>query len=217
VSRLVLTSGMGIVVLAVLWYLCFTRFNHRRGLQALRWVEAACSGQGRIVAARWLGASRVEAQLRFATHWFEHAQVTVCLLPRPIPLQWLFWIFRKQKETLTFEADLDDVPGFPLEVYRHRWFTDGHNHAETGAQEWTVSRPGPVVFTTRSQWTRELPPVVSTFMTARGHSLLSVRFRPQSPHLAATLPLAVLSDEDAAAGFLSVLRDLAAGASTSRQ
>jgi hypothetical protein len=54
-------------------------------------------------------------------------------------------------------------------------------------------------------------------MTARGHNLISVRFRSESPHIAATVPLEALSDEQAAAGFLSVLRELAAGASASRQ
>jgi len=54
-------------------------------------------------------------------------------------------------------------------------------------------------------------------MTSRGHNLVSVRFRPESPHLAATVPLEALPDEQATAAFLSVLRDLAAGASTSRQ
>jgi hypothetical protein len=47
--------------------------------------------------------------------------------------------------------------------------------------------------------------------------LLSVRFRPESPHLAATIDLEALSDQQAAAGFLGMLRDLAAGASTHRQ
>jgi hypothetical protein len=59
--------------------------------------------------------------------------------------------------------------------------------------------------------------VVNSLMTSRGHNLLTVRFRPESPHLAATIPLEALSDEQAAAGFLSVLRELAAGASTHQQ
>jgi hypothetical protein len=54
-------------------------------------------------------------------------------------------------------------------------------------------------------------------MTSRGHSLLTVRFRPDSPNLAATIPLEALADEEATAAFLNVLRDLASGASASRQ
>jgi hypothetical protein len=59
--------------------------------------------------------------------------------------------------------------------------------------------------------------VVHTFKTSRGHSLLSLRFRPESPHLAATVALDTLSDKESAAGFMTVLRDLAAGASALRQ
>lgn len=216
-ERLFLVDAAGAAVLAALWYAFFIRLNHRLGIQALRRVEAACSGEGRITEARWLGTSRLEARVRFAGHWFDHARLTLRLFPRPIPFQWLLCICRQQKETLTFEADLDCGPSSPLEVVRHRWFTQGHAAAASDSADWTLVRPGPVVFTTRPEWTEGLPPVVNTFMTSRGHKLLSVRFRPESPHLAATVALDALSDRDAAAGFLSVLRDLAAGASTSRQ
>ncbi|WP_205687853.1 hypothetical protein, partial [Ciceribacter ferrooxidans] len=70
--------------------------------------------------------------------------------------------------------------------------------------------------TTRTEWTHELTPVVNTLMTSRGHNLLSVRFRPDSPNLAATIALDALSDEETTAAFLGVLRDLAAGSSASR-
>jgi hypothetical protein len=53
-------------------------------------------------------------------------------------------------------------------------------------------------------------------MTSRGHNLLSVRFRPDSPNIAATIALDALSDEETTAAFLGVLRDLAAGSSASR-
>jgi hypothetical protein len=217
VGRLLLIDAIAALALVATWYFAFARYNRRKGRQALRWVEAACLGEGRIVQARWLGPSRLEARLRFAAHWFEHAQVTVHLFPRHIPYQWFLALCRKQKETLTFESDLDYVPGFPLEVFRHRWFTHRPESAEQVSRSWLVSRPGPVVFTTRPQWTHELPPVVHTFAASRGHNLLRVKFRSESPHLAATVALDALSDDHMAASFLSVLRDLAADASTSRQ
>jgi hypothetical protein len=100
-----------------------------------------------------------------------------------------------------------------LEIMRHRWVTHKHINATTLAKNWTVTRPGPVVLTTRTHWNQELTPVVNALMTSRGHNLLSVRFRSQSPHLAATIDLDALSDEQTAASFLGVLRELAAGAS----
>ncbi len=137
--------------------------------------------------------------------------------PRPIPFKWFVSIWHKQKETLTFEADLDCAPAFHLDVFHHRWLSQRHSQLSSQPRDWSVSHPGPVILTTRTRWTQELSPVVNTLMTARGHNLISVRFRSESPHIAATVPLEALSDEQAAAGFLSVLRELAAGASASRQ
>ena len=216
-GRLFLIDAAGAVGLVGLWYFCLAHYNHRRGTKALRWVEAACANRGQVIEARWMGASRLQAHLRFAAHWFENVRVTIRLLPRPLPIPWLLSVWHKQRETLTFEADLDCAPGLRLEVLRHRWLTHSDNKLVRKSRNWTVVSAGPVVLTTCTQWKQELPPVINTLMTSRGHKLLSVRFRPESPHLAATIDLETLSDQQAAAGFLGVLRDLAAGASTHRQ
>jgi hypothetical protein len=208
--------GLG-VGLVVLWYFCLSGYNRRRGILALRRVEAACSHRARVVDTRWIGASRLQAHLRFAAHWFENAQVTIRLLPRPLPVQWFLSRWHNQRETVTFEADLDNAPGVQMEVFRHHWLSDSDRRMIRSSRNWTVTRPRPVVLTTSNQWREELPPIVNTLMTSRGHSLLKVRLRPESPHLAATMDLDALSGEGAAAGFLGVLRELAAGASRSRQ
>jgi len=217
VGIFILIDAAGAALLVGLWYFCFSRYNRRKGKQALLWVEAACSNRARLVEARWIGSSQLQANLRFAAHWFENARVTIRLLPRPLPLQWLLSRWHKQRDTLTFEADLDYVPGIHLEVLRHHWLTHSDRKMLRPSRNWTVSRPGPVVLTTSNQWQQELPPIMSTLMTSRGHNLLDVRLNPESPHLAATVDLETLSDKEAAAGFLGVLRELAAGASTSRQ
>ena len=214
--RLIAIDVVCASTIVVLWYLLFTRYNRRKGTLVLRWVEAACATRGRIVDMKWLSTSRLQVHLSFAAHWFENARVTIKLLPRPIPIQWILCLWRRQRETVTFEADLDDTPTFHLEISRHRWLTQKPKEVTNPARNWTLSRPGPVVLTTRTEWTHELTPVVNTLMTSRGHNLLTVRFRPDSPHLAATIPLEALSDEQTTAAFLSVLKDLAAGSSASR-
>lgn len=204
-------------VLLGLWFAYFARYNRRRGDLALRHVALACSSRGEVVETHWMGFSSLQARLGFGSRWFENARVVIRLRPRPIPLKWLLSMWRGHKETLTFEADLDYAPGFHLEVFRHRWISKPHTRISSGSPPWEVSRPGPVVLTTRSQWANELTPVVNTLITSRGHNLVSVRFRSESPHLAATIPLEALSDERAAALFLSVLRQLAAEASAHQQ
>jgi hypothetical protein len=203
--------------LVVLWYFCLAGYNRRRGILALRRVEAACSHRARVVDARWVGASRLQAHVRFAAHWFENAQITIRLLPRPSPVQWLLSHWHKQRETVTFEADLNHAPGVQMEVFRHHWLSDSDREMIRSSRDWTVVRSRPVVLTTSNKWQQELPPIVNTLMTSRGHSLLKVRLRPESPHLAATVDLDALSGEEAVAGFLGVLRELATGASRSRQ
>ena len=203
-------------LLVVLWYVGFAQYNRRKGSKALSLVEAACSTRARIVEAHWIGASRLQARLRFAAQWFENARVTIRLAPRPLPIQWMLCRLHKQRETLTFEADLDYAPGIRLEILRHHWLTHTDRKLSQGPRNWEVTRPGPVVLTTSTQWKQELPPIVNTLMTSRGHNLLNVRLRPESPHLTATIDLETISGEEAAAGFLGVLRELAAGASTSR-
>ena len=216
VLRIAIEAVVVATALVAAWYLLFSRYNRRRGTLVLQWVEAACATRGRLVESQWLSANRLQAHFSFATHWFENVRVTIKLLPRHIPLQWMVCTWRRQRETLTFEADLDDSPSFHLEISRHRWLTQKPKEISNPERNWTISRPGPVVLTTRTEWTHELTPVVNTLMTSRGHNLLSVRFRPDSPNLAATIALDALSDEETTAAFLGVLRDLAAGSSASR-
>lgn len=214
--RLITIAALCATIIDVVWFFLFSRYNRRKGALVLRWVEAACASRGRVVESKWLSCSCLQAHLSFAAHWFENARVTVRLLPRPLLIQWLVSLGRRQRETVTFEADLDDSPNFHLEISRHRWLTQKPKEISNPTRNWTVSRPGPVVLTTRTEWAHELTPVVNTLMTSRGHNLLTVRFRPDSPNLSATIPLDALSDEETTASFLSILRDLAAGSSASR-
>ena len=135
-----------------------------------------------------------------------------------MPIHWLLSYWHKQKETLTFEADLGGSPSFNLQVVRHRW--SGHSRGVTtrkrDEREWDVYEPGPVVLTTRTHWKEYPTPELNTLMTVRQQDVLQVRFRPESPQFSATVALDALSDPSTAASFLTTLRELA-GASAHRQ
>jgi len=210
-AHVVLVDVLITVALLLVWYLGFTQYNRRKGAQALRLVEAACTGSGRVIESHWISGSRLRARLRVASQWIEDASVTVRLRPRSMPVQWALSLWRGQEETVTFEADLDYVPSFNLEVFRHRWFTQNSPSDETGTRNWMMARLNPVVLTTRGQWNQDMTPVVNTLLSSRGHKLTRVRLRAKSPQLSATVPLQTLSDEQASAGFFDVVRDLAAG------
>ncbi len=121
--RLIVIAALCAVAVDVAWFLVFAHYNRRKGILVLRWVEAACATGGRVLDTKWLSKSCLQAHVSFAAQWFENARVTVKLLPRPILIQWLVCLLRRQRETVTFEADLDDSPTFHLEISRHRWLT----------------------------------------------------------------------------------------------
>ena len=208
-----------VLVLLLAWYAGFTRYNRHRGSAVLLWVQAACLGRGRIAHSRWQDStSQLKATLRLSSRWFEEAHLTVHLLPRPVPGRWLVSRWRKQRETLTFEADMGFAPGFSMDVIRRRWSGHAGKKARsgTGTRTWNLFRPGPIVLTTREDWPAELSAVVNAFATWRDKDFISVRFSPTSPHFTATVALESLSDQNAA-GLLGLFRELAASASSARQ
>ena len=212
-GRLLVIDVVCAIAALGLWYVLFAAYNRRRGAEALRWVQSACAGKGRILDSRWLNSYRLCARLHFPSRSFENAHVTMKFRPRPLPVHWILNRVRKQKETLTFEADLDCRPAFRLEVMNHRWCGHSNGKASDDTRHWEISRPGPVVLTTRAQWTQELTPVVNALIASREHNFLKVHFRPDSPNFSATVDLETLADPESASGFFTVLRELAAGAS----
>lgn len=218
-GRLLLIDVAVAVAVLGIWYLVFAAYNRRRGAEALRWVESACAGKGRLIDSHWLTSSRLYARLQFPSRSFENAYVTMKFRPRPQPVQWLVSCWRRQKETLTFEADLGGSPSFHLEVVRHRWCA--HSHGVTNRRrkerEWDIYEPGPVILTTRTHWKQDPSAELNALMAVRQQDVLQVRFRPDSPQFSATIALDALDDPRTAAGFLTTLRELAAGAKAHRE
>jgi hypothetical protein len=219
VARFILIDVVVAFALSFLWYAWFVRYNRRRAGNVLQWVQAACLGKGRVADLRWQGSSsRLKATLHFSSRWFEDACLTIRLLPRPLPVQWALSRWRQQQETLTFEANMGFPPGFHLDVIRHRW--SGHSGAKssgaknsTGTRSWTISRPGPVILTTKEDWPVELSPVVNALASWRDKDFVGVRLNSTSPHFTATVALEDLSDQKAAAALLGLFRELAASSS----
>jgi hypothetical protein len=219
VGRLLAIDVIGAVVALTLWYVLFAAYNRRKGAAALRWVESACSGKGRLLDFHWLSNSHLFARLQFPSRSFENARVIMRFRPRALPVHWLVTWWQKQKETLTFEADLGGSPRFHLEVVRHRWcaHSRGTTLRRKDQREWEVYEPGPVVLTTRTHWKEDPVSELNALMAVRHQEVLQVRFRPESPQFSVTIKLDALDDPKAAAGFLSTLRELAAGASAHHQ
>jgi hypothetical protein len=217
-ARFILIDAIVALALALFWYAWFVHYNRRRAGNVLHWVQAACLGKGRLENLRWqASSSRLKATLHLSSRWFEDARLTIRLLPRPLPVQWALSHWRQQQETLTFEADMGFPPGFHLDVIRHRWA--GHSGAKgRGAKglttrAWAITRPGPVILTTKEDWPVELNPVVNALASWRDKGFVGVRFNSTSPHFTATVALENLSDQKAASALLGLFRELAASSS----
>jgi hypothetical protein len=229
VGRFILIDVIVASTLLVLWYAWFIHYNRRRAADVLQWVQAACLGKGRVADLQWqANSSRLKATLHLSSRWFEDAHLTIRLLPRPLPVQWAMSRWRQQQETLTFEANMGFPPGFHLDVIRHRWsgrtgakssvskrrgLKDAGSKDATGTRAWTISRPGPVILTTKEDWPVELSPVVNALASWRDKNFVGVRFNSTSPHFTATVALENLSDQKAAAALLGLFRELAASSS----
>ena len=228
-GRFILIDVIVALALFACWYAWFIRYNRRRAGDVLKWVQAACLGKGRVADVRWqASSSRLKATLHLSSRWFEDAHLTIRLLPRPLPVQWAMSRWRQQQETLTFEANMGFPPGFHLDVIRHRWSgrtgardsggkglgsKDSVSKDSTRTRAWTISRPGPVILTTKEDWPVELTPVVSALASWRDKDFVGVRFNSTSPHFTATVALENLSDQKAAAALLGLFRELAASSS----
>jgi len=219
VGRFILIDAGAALALSLIWYAWFVRYNRRRAGNVLQSVQAACLGKGRVANLRWqASSSQLKATLHLSSRWFEDARLTIRLLPRPLPVQWALSRWRQQQETLTFEADMGFPPGFHLDVIRHRW--SGRSGTKTSGSKasactraWTISRPGPVILTTKEDWPVELNPVVNALASWRDKDFVGVRFNSTSPHLTATVALENLSDQKAASALFGLFRELAASSS----
>jgi hypothetical protein len=217
VGRFLLIDAALAVGISCLWYGWFARYNRKRASQVLQWVETACLGKGRVVDLHWEHSSScLGAKLVLSSRWFDDARLTIRLLPRPLPLQWILSRYRQQQETLTFKADMGFPPGFHLDVIRHRWSGRSGAKSKGGTRAWTISRPGPVILTTKEDWPVELTPVVNALAAWRDKDFLGVRFNSKSPHFTATVALDNLSDQKAAAALLGLFRELAASSVAQR-
>src|SRR4051812_8032387 len=204
-------------VAVALWYSYFVRQNRRRSLEALRWVEEALAGNGRVVGVNWKTASRLQAQLRLPPSVFHRASVVVDLEPREVPLAWMIARLRHRQELVTFEADLEIAPEFNLDLQNHRWCGRTQRSRPQAGQQWETYRATPFLITTRREWQRQLTGMMDALVASRERDFLSISYRKASPHFSASIPLASLSPEaPACEGLFDVLRELAGGASAPR-
>jgi hypothetical protein len=214
---------LGVVIAVVLlaaWYSCFLHFNRRRGTLVLRWLEQAVAQHGLLGEVAWASPCRLQARLHLSSCDLHQPSAEVRLAPRHSPLLWALWYWRRQRETLSFQANLTCPPGESLEISRRRWTGPARNRRSRGAATDLSSETHPVAtfyLSTQPTWKPLIVERMGSALSIAEVNFLAVSFHPAKPHFLVTLSLEeALRHRGAESPIFDSLRELAAGSSTSR-
>ena len=202
-GMLLFDAAVALVVVAG-WYLAWREVNRLRAERLMHHVREAVAGRALVSAPFWHKASRFDVELRF-TSVFRESWLSVELIPREMPIQWLFAVVRKQKEQVTFRAELDQRPTSGLIISRHKCC--GYTSRKALSSE-DCYNLGSLVVTTREDWQGETA-IVESILAARSRELTHVEFRKRAPHLLITAPLTSLTEDDDDSGLFGLLQEFA--------
>jgi hypothetical protein len=206
--------AIGVVML---WCWLFARWNQRRARHLLSRIESAFEGNAQVKSVQWRTASEFEVQVDLENCAFVQPAITVRMLPREMPLSWIISRLKKQRETLTFQADLHCPPGFNLVVQNQRWFDRSRRRINEKKAVLRLKHIGPFVMSSRSDWHRDITNMMHALSASRDCDLLSVSFQRTSPHFSATIPLGAIDRAGCSpVRIFEALRELASGASTAK-
>jgi hypothetical protein len=176
-----------------LWHVAFAQYNRRQALRVLRWIESSLTGHGHVAGLTWVSSSQFCVPLRLKSQVFQQPRVRVQLTPRTIPFFWLRHRWRKERESLIFEADLDNTPAFDLQVFNHRWCGRTRRNLNPDPKGWLFDCSGPFLVSSRAEWGKEVTGMMNAVLNTRDREFYNVRFRSTSPHFTATVPLESIS------------------------
>lgn len=199
------------------WYWLSLRRNRRKAVLVLRWIEAALAGQGHVTGIRWIAPSRFKVPLRLTSGVFTRAWVLVELTPCEMPLKWLLSKWKKQKDVLVFQADLDFPPTFSLDIHNHRWFARSSRKNPPTNSRWTFEQTGPFIISSRMTWQKEIAGTMTSLAGGSNREFLNINFQRRTPNFSVTLPLEAISPTSPTRNYMfDTMRDLAASSSESR-
>ena len=130
------------------------------------------------------------------------------------PFQWIFNKVKGQRESLTFQADLDFPPTFSLQVQNFRWFARSSRKASIDKPGWRFEHLPSLMISTKTQCQQEIASAMTSLSKGDNGDFLEINFQRHSPHFSATLPLEALSpDAPTRTYILDTMRELAGNAS----
>jgi hypothetical protein len=210
-----ISSVVGLLIVAI-WYWSFLRFNRRRALRVLRWLEGTLAAHGQISGIEWISPSRLRARLRLSGCSFRQPSLDVHLAPRHMPLKWALWGWRRRQETLIFEANLSCPPRFSVEIGRTRC-TGITRRGMRNTGEWPTHSIATLFISNQPEWEPEISGRIAGVVTTREFEFMGVTFRPRAPQFSVMFSLReALKHPSGELAIFDGLRELAEGSSTSR-
>lgn len=204
------------VLICAAWYCAFVRFNRRRALLVLHWLEEAIVTHGEISGVEWVSRSHFRARLHLPGSAFRQPSLDARLAPREMPVKWALWRWRRRQETLTFEANLACPPRRSMEIGRTRW-TGLTRRWTRSTGDWPTQCVASLFISTQPEWEPEISGRMSTAVHTREVEFLTVSFRPRAPHFSVTFSLQeTLKQPVGEFTIFDGVRELAEGSPTSR-
>lgn len=204
------------VALCVTWYCVAMRHKQRRAREVLRWIQSALAGRGQVIGISWTGAAKFRVPLRLTCGIFQKAWVMVEMQPQQTPVQWLFHKLKKQRELVTFHADLDFPPAFSLHVHNFRWVARSSRRTPANHVGWKFECLQPLIISTRPEQQKEIACTMASLTRNDSSEFLNVSFQRSSPNFSATVPLESLAPDSPARTYMfDAMRELAGSASAS--
>jgi hypothetical protein len=210
-----ISIALAIVIVAA-WYHWFLRFNRRRALRVLHWLEGSLAAHGHISGVEWTSASRLRARLRLSGCAFCQPSLDVLLAPRQTPLKWALWGWRRRQETLTFEANLTCPPRFSVEIGRTR-STGISRRGMRNTSDWPTQTVATLFISNQPAWEPEISGRMAGVLSTREFEFMGVSFRPHTPQFSVMFSLQeTLQHPSGELAIFDSLRELAEGSSPSR-
>ncbi len=212
----VLISSILAILIVSVWYGWFLRFNRRRALRVLRWLEGTLAAHGQISGVEWISPSRVRARLNLSGSAFRQPSLDVHLAPRQMPLKWALWGWRRRKETLTFEANLTSPPRFSMEIGRTRC-TGITRRGMRDTEHWPTYTVATLFISNQPEWEPEISGRIAGVVSTREFEFTGVAFQPRAPQFSVMLSLQeALKHPSGELAIFDGIRELAEGSSPSR-
>ena len=135
------TLALAFALVLLFWYLIGMQYNIRRARRALKWLELGLPIIGEKAALNWSGVSQVQIQIGKAKEPFRLGEVQIQLVPREIPLWWLWRRSQPAQDVLIFRAHMRTAPRFDMVSHSPHVPAD-EQLKRSGAGQWNAVQGG---------------------------------------------------------------------------